>query len=191
MEFLGWSFVFSGISRDKKENLKIPLGFSRRYALNALFGFFLEKAIYWKLRVSIKVWQRAHRKNIKKCQEFIKILTLIYLKLFYKLLKDWGSPVFDNIFTANILGIWENRGLYFPCGVLPNELLSQYRCFPKTDDNDRTHKLKIKWCKYPILTYELTNASNASNTLDKCFFLEKFLIAGIQITCFGILKTLC
>ena len=24
--------------------------------------------------------------------------------------------------------------------LLPSELLSHYRCLPKTDDNDRTHK---------------------------------------------------
>ena len=44
-------------------------------------------------------------------------------------------PVFDNIFTANILGLWE-------WVLLHNELVSQYSCknLPKTDDNDRTYE---------------------------------------------------
>ena len=57
-------------------------------------------------------------------------------------------PVFNNIFTASIVGTWEKRrGFTHPTlphtgVILPSEPVSQYRCMnlPKTDDNDRAHK---------------------------------------------------
>ena len=56
----------------------------------------------------------------------------------------WIFPVFNNIFTANILGMWEKRRDFTPhAGVfLLNEPESQYICIKllKTDDNDRTPK---------------------------------------------------
>ena len=52
--------------------------------------------------------------------------------------------VFDNIYTENIMGMWEKRRGFTPhTGVLlPSKLVSKYRCMnlPKTNDNDRTHK---------------------------------------------------
>ena len=54
-----------------------------------------------------------------------------------------SRPVFDNIFTTSILGMWEKNGFIPHAGVLlPNEPISNYRCMDlhKTDDNDRTHK---------------------------------------------------
>ena len=53
-------------------------------------------------------------------------------------------PVFNNIFTPNILGMQEKKGDFTPhARVLhPSKAVSQYRCInlPKTDGNDRTHK---------------------------------------------------
>ena len=45
-----------------------------------------------------------------------------HLKKVYKMLKLGIFPVFDKIFTANILGIWEKRTLFTP----RYELVSQY-----------------------------------------------------------------
>ena len=44
---------------------------------------------------------------------------------------------------------WRRGGFTFHVGVfIPSELLSQYRCLPKTDDNDRAHK---KMMQIPFL----------------------------------------
>ena len=75
-------------------------------------------------------------------------------------------PIFDNICTANVLGMWKKRKGFTPhAGVLfPSEPVSQYRCMnlPKTDDNDRAH-IEIMQTSY-ILTH------------GQCFFLDKCLI---------------
>ena len=69
----------------------------------------------------------------------------------------------------------EERGFTSHTGVfLPSELSSQYRCLPKTDDNDRTNKNDANTLSWPMIQF---------------FFLDKYLIGAIQITCFGILKT--
>ena len=60
--------------------------------------------------------------------------------------------IFDNIFTVNMLGIWENGrrgGFTSDAGMfLPSELFLQYRCFSKTDDNDRKNKNKMMQIPY-------------------------------------------
>ena len=49
-------------------------------------------------------------KTIKKCQEFIKILTLIWLKnSLLNAIRLWFFPVCNKTFTANILGTQEKR----------------------------------------------------------------------------------
>ena len=53
-------------------------------------------------------------------------------------------PILNNIFTENILGMWEKkRGFTSHGGVLlPSEPVPQNICIklPKADDNDREHK---------------------------------------------------
>ena len=51
-------------------------------------------------------------KTIKKCQEFFRILILIWLK--NSAIRLWMFPVFNNIFTANILGMQEKRRGFIP-----------------------------------------------------------------------------
>ena len=70
--------------------------------------------IYWNLRVSIK-----ERTNPKKCQEFENFITL---KQFIKCYKAVDfPPIFNNIFTANILGMWgKRRGFTSHAGVVIN-----------------------------------------------------------------------
>ena len=56
----------------------------------------------------------------------------------------WIFPIFNNIFTANILDMWEKRRDFtsHPGVFLPSEPESQYICTKllNTDDNDRTPK---------------------------------------------------
>ena len=49
----------------------------------------------------------------------------------------WVLLIFNNIFTENMLGMWEKRRGFIPHGPAP-----QYICtnLPKTDDTDRSHK---------------------------------------------------
>ena len=51
-----------------------------------------------------------------------------------------------------MLGIWENGrrgGFTSDAGMfLPSELFLQYRCFSKTDDNDRKNKNKMMQIPY-------------------------------------------
>ena len=43
-----------------------------------------------------------------------------HLKTVYKMLKLGIFPIFDNIFTANVLGMWQKRGNLPPiCGDAP------------------------------------------------------------------------
>ena len=52
-------------------------------------------------------------------------------------------PVFNYIFTGNILGMWEKRGFTPHAEVLlPSEPVSQCICtkLSKTDDNETTRK---------------------------------------------------
>ena len=68
------------------------------------------------------------KKIIKKCHEFIKILILISLKnILQNAIRLGIFNVFDNIFTANILGMWEKRRSFtFHAGMLlPTEPISQ------------------------------------------------------------------
>ena len=93
---------------------------------------------------------RGHiRKNHQRCQEIIKLLSLISLKNSFKNAIMLGIfPTFNNTFSANIYigNAGEKGGLYFPWrgrgAPFSNEPVSQYKCLhlPKTDDNDRTHK---------------------------------------------------
>ena len=50
----------------------------------------------------------------------MKILILFNLKTVYKI-KDMIFPMFDDVFTAKILGMWKKRGFTPPphAGVLP------------------------------------------------------------------------
>ena len=72
--------------------------------------------------------------------------------------------VYNNIYTANILGMLEKRRGFTPhAGMLfASELVSQWKCLnlPKTDDNDRKH---IEIIQTPYL-------------YGQYFFLDKFLI---------------
>ena len=56
----------------------------------------------------------------------MKILILFNLKTVYKI-KDMIFPMFDDVFTAKILGMWKKRGFTPPppCRGAP-PLLSQY-----------------------------------------------------------------
>ena len=78
---------------------------------------------------------KKHPKNNQKMPKNYPDLDFHHLKTFYKMLRLGIFPVFDNIFTAYILGMWE-------WVLLHNELVSQYSCknLPKTDDNDGTYK---------------------------------------------------
>ena len=73
--------------------------------------------------------------------------------------------VFDNICTANIVGMWKKKkGFTTHAGVLfPSEPVSQYRCMNlrKTDDNDRSH---IEILQTPYIL-----------TCSQCVFLDKCL----------------
>ena len=67
--------------------------------------------INWKLCVSIEEWHRAHPKN---CQEMPNIYQNLdrpfsHLKIVYIMLRLEIFPVFDSVFTANILRMWEKR----------------------------------------------------------------------------------
>ena len=64
------------------------------------------------------------------------ILILFNLKTVYKI-KDMIFPVFDDVFTAKILGMWEKRGFTPSCRGAP-PLLSQYH-------NGLFHTKKTKW----------------------------------------------
>ena len=72
------------ISWDKIEDLKIPVGFSRKYVLNPPFVFFSGKNHFFEIEGGNQSGGEGttKKKNIKKCQEFIKILTLYNLKSF-------------------------------------------------------------------------------------------------------------
>ena len=82
--------------------------------------------IYWKLWVSIEERQRAHPKNYQKMPKIYRNLAFDHLKTVYKMLRPEIFPVFDNIFTANMLRIRKKRGL------LPSEPVLQYNCSVKT-----------------------------------------------------------
>ena len=77
--------------------------------------------------------------------------------------------------------MWKKRKGFTPhAGVLfPSEPVSQYRCMnlPKTDDNDRTHK-KIQIPYLDIWSMLLSGQ-------------VPHIIGAIQVTYFGISKTLC
>ena len=76
--------------------------------------------------VNQRAAQDASKNFIKTCEEFIKILTLVLLKTSLRnAVRLRGGAL------LLILGV-----------LLPNKLVSQYRCMilPKTDDNDTTHK---------------------------------------------------
>ena len=85
------------------------------------------------------------------------------------MLKGRGT-VFDNIFTTNMLGIWENEAL-LPmrgCSSLVNCCHST-GAFPKLMI---MIEHKIKWCKYPILPHEsmllsgqVSNGRNSNHLL--------------------------
>ena len=72
----------------------------------------------------LKGCSRHIKKIIKQCQEFIKIWIL---KKVYKMLQGWrlSHSVF-NIFTANILGMWEKWGGFTPMQGCSPPLLSHY-----------------------------------------------------------------
>ena len=55
-------------------------------------------------------WYVYIKKTIKKCQIY-QNLDFNYLKTVYIMLRLGIFTAFDNIFTANILGMWEKRGL--------------------------------------------------------------------------------
>ena len=64
---------------------------------------------------SINQREGTSEKNIKKFQEFIKFLSLIWLKYsLWNATRLWISPVFNNTFTANILGMREKRRGFTP-----------------------------------------------------------------------------
>ena len=76
--------------------------------------------------MSIEERQRAHPKNYQKMPKIYRNLAFDHLKTVYKMLRPEIFPVFDNIFTANMLRIRKKRGL------LPSEPVLQYNCSVKT-----------------------------------------------------------
>ena len=93
--------------------------------------------------------ERTSKKNIKNAKNLAKPSLYYNLKHFIIAKKLGIPPVFDNIFAANMLGIWKRVDFKSHAGVfLPSELLSQYMCLPKTDDIDRTHKNKMMQISY-------------------------------------------
>ena len=64
------------------------------------------------------------------------------MKIFYKLLKSWGQALSLIIYLQQTYWEYGRRGGFTShAGVLlPSEVLSQYRCLPKTTDNDRALK---------------------------------------------------
>ena len=68
--------------------------------------------------------QRAAEDSSKTLSKMLKIyqnLDFNQLKTVYKVLKLGTFPIFDDIFTANILEMWEKTrgGLYPSCGGAP------------------------------------------------------------------------
>ena len=96
--------------------------------------------------VNQRAAQDASKNFIKTCEEFIKILTLVLLKTSLRNAVRLGAfPLYLIIYLQQIYWECRRRGgaLLLILGVLlPNKLVSQYRCMilPKTDDNDSTHK---------------------------------------------------
>ena len=96
--------------------------------------------------VNQRAAQDASKNFIKTCEEFIKILTLVLLKTSLRNAVRLGAfPLYLTIYLQQIYWECRRRGgaLLLILGVLlPNKLVSQYRCMilPKTDDNDTTHK---------------------------------------------------
>ena len=96
--------------------------------------------------VNQRAAQDASKNFIKTCEEFIKILTLVLLKTSLRNAVRLGAfPLYLIIYLQQIYWECRRRGgaLLLILGVLlPNKLVSQYRCMilPKTDDNDTTHK---------------------------------------------------
>ena len=131
---------------------------------------------YWKLWVSIEERQRAYPEKLSKMPKMYQILDFHCLKSVYKMLKLGIFSVLDNIFTENILEMWEKRGDLFPMWEyfsLPSELVSQYSCSknpPETEDIDRKHENDAKTYG-PVLTY------------GQCFFVDKCLIGASDWFC--------
>ena len=73
-----------------------------------------------------------------------------------------------------MLGIWENGrrgGFTSDAGMfLPSELFLQYRCFSKTDDNDRKNKNKMMQIPYlniesMLLSRQVSHRSNSNHLI--------------------------
>ena len=76
-------------------------------------------------------------------ENFQNIEFNISLKTVYKTaIRLDFSPVFNNVFTANILGMWEKRKIFtFTLVFLPSDPVSQHiLIFEPYHDNDRTQK---------------------------------------------------
>ena len=144
--------------------------------------------------VNQRAAQDASKNFIKTCEEFIKILTLVLLKTSLRNAVRLGAfPLYLIIYLQQIYWECRRRGgaLLLILGVLlPNKLVSQYRCMilPKTDDNDTTHKKVAS-----TLSSQMVNAffwTSASYEQFKSLVLESRRLVLFEILFYKIFQAL-